>query len=107
MRSSAYGCTLASMIRVVRVERGFSFPDFEEGSRLDALAQNIAKALGTSVRKPVGSPVEVLVGFEGYPEEFALWWDGFTCELGCAGRSDLNVDAIAERLSNSGLFLQA
>lgn len=95
------------MIRFMCVETGLSFPDFEQGSRLDALAHNIAKALGTTVQKPVGSPLEVLVRFEGYPEEFALWWDGFTCELGCGGRSDLNMDAIAKRLLNSGLFLQA
>ena len=92
------------VIQVVRTETGLSFPEFEEGSRLHDLARDLAIALGTSARKPTGSPLEILVGFEGYPDGFALWWDGFTCELGCAGSSGLSLDTVTERLVASGLF---
>jgi hypothetical protein len=95
------------VIKVVRTATGLSFPEFEEGARLGDLARKVAIALGTSARKLTGSPLEVLVGFEGYPDEFALWWDGFTCELDGAIPAGLSVDTIAERLSASGLFQQA
>ena len=94
------------MIRVVRTENGLSFPEFEEGSRLDELVHSIASALGTSARKPTGSAVEILVGFEGYPDEFALWWDGVTCELGCSSPTQVSMEAIGQRLLASGRFLQ-
>jgi hypothetical protein len=92
------------VISVVPSPTGLSFPDFEEGSRLGELVDRIAKALATSALKPIGSPLEVLVGFEGYPEQFALWWDGFTCELGCSSDCGVNLDAVLESLEASGFF---
>lgn len=89
---------------MVPTATGLSFPDFEEGSRLGELVDKIAEALGTSALKPVGSPLEVLIGFEAYPEQFALWWDGFTCELGCSSVCGVNLDAVLEGLEASGSF---
>jgi hypothetical protein len=94
----------APVISVVSTPTGLSFPDFEEGSRLDELVDKIANALGTSARKPIGSSFEVLVGFEGYPEQFALWWDGFTCELGRSSDCGAKLDVVLQRLQASGLF---
>jgi len=70
------------------------------------LAHQIATALATSARKPVGSQLETLRGFQDYPDEFALWWDGFICELGCSAPCGVNIDLISERLLSSGLFTQ-
>jgi hypothetical protein len=93
-------------MRIVRNDMGeaLSFPDFEDGSRLKELAQSIANALDTIAFRPVGSPLERLVGFVGYPEQFALWWDGFTCELGCSAVCGVNMDEIADRLVASKAF---
>jgi hypothetical protein len=93
------------MIEFVRTATGLSFPHFEEDSRLAILVDEIARALGTRARKPIGSPLERLIGYEGYPDGFALWWDGCTCELGCAASGEVDLDVIAERLSNSDRFL--
>ena len=95
------------VIRVVRTITGLSFPDFESGLRLSELVESIAKALETSAHQPTGSALETLVQFKGYPSEFALWWDGFTCELGCSSSCDVNLDALLERLRFSGLFAEA
>jgi len=93
------------VIRFVRSETGnLGFPDFEEGSRLIGLVQQIAAALETNARRPTGSPLEQLVGFEGYPEQFELWWDGFTCELGCSEPCGVDMETIADRLLASGEF---
>lgn len=81
-----------------------SFPSFEGDSRLGDLVRCISSALGTNARPPTGSPLEWLVGFEAYPEEFALWWDGFTCELGCSAPCGVEMDAIADILIASGAF---
>ena len=93
------------MIEVVRTASGLSFPDFEAGSGLGGLGDKIAAALATTARKPCGSALELLIRFEGYPEDFCLWWDGFTCELGQAGPTRIDLLAIAEQLSKSGLFM--
>jgi hypothetical protein len=92
------------VISVVRTATGFSFPEFEEGSQLRELIGAIARALGTSAHKPSGSPHEVFVEFEGYPQQFAFWWDGFTCELGCSAVCGVDLDAVRDRLVASGLF---
>ena len=96
----------AHVINVVPTPTGMSFPDFEEGSRLSELVDKIAKALVTSALEPIGAPLEVLVGFEGYPEQFALWWDGSTCELGCSNDCGVNLNAVLERLQASGFFVK-
>jgi hypothetical protein len=80
------------------------FPDYEDGSRLEELISRIAGALGTDARQPKGSPLERLISFDAYPEEFALWWDGFTCELGCSAPCGVAMDAVADRLVASGAF---
>jgi hypothetical protein len=96
----------AVVIRMIRSETGsIAFPDFEEGSQLGKLAAKVADALSTSARKPVGSPLELLIGFEGYPDEFALWWDGFTCELGCSGACSVDLDVVTNDLVASGAFV--
>jgi len=81
------------------------FPGHEEAARLGDLAQCIADALGTSMGRSAGSLFERLIGFVGYPDEFALWWDGFTCELGCSAPCRVDMDGIAERLVASGAFV--
>lgn len=82
-----------------------SFPDYEEGSRLKELAQRIASALHTTACRPEGSALELLIGFVGYPEQFGLWWwDGYTCELGCASPCGVDMDEIAEKLLASYTF---
>jgi hypothetical protein len=80
------------------------FPDFEEGSRLGELIEKIARALSTTARNPVGNPLEVLVRFDGYPDQFALWWDGFSCELGCSEACGINMDDISRQLVAAGEF---
>lgn len=81
-----------------------AFPDYEDGTRLVELTSHIAGALGTEARHPKGSSLESLIGFDAYPEEFALWWDGFTCELGCSAPCGLTMDAVADQLVASGTF---
>ena len=81
-----------------------AFPDFEEGSHLNELVTQIALALGTIARKRVGLSLELLVGFKGYPEQFQLWWDGFTCELGCSEPCGVDMDEVSDRLLGSGAF---
>jgi hypothetical protein len=95
------------MISVLRTDTGLIFPDFEEGSRLRELAESIASALGSPAYKRTGSALEILVEFDGYPKQFVLWWDGFTCELGCSRPCEVDIDAILERLQWSGRFLKA
>ena len=95
------------MINFVRTVTGLRFPDFIEGSKLPELVNEIASALGTSPRNLTGSPLEVLAEFEGYPPQFALWWDGFICELGCSGPCGVDFDALSQRLHLSGLFRSA
>lgn len=87
-------------MRIISSDAGeaLRLPDFEEGSRLKELAQRIANALDTTARRPEDSPLERLVGFVGYPDQFALWWDGFTCELGCSSPCGIDVDEIADWL---------
>jgi len=80
------------------------FPDYEDGSRLDELTSRIAGALGTDARHPKNSPLECLISFDAYPEEFALWWDGFTCELGCSAPCGVAMDTVADQLIASGSF---
>jgi len=80
------------------------FPDYEDGSRLEELSLHIADALDTVVSDQKGSPFERLIQFAGYPAEFALWWDGFTCELGCSAPCGVSIDAVAEQLVASGAF---
>ncbi len=84
--------------------KGLSFPDFEEGRHLGELAQQIAGALGTTAHRPEGSSLERLISFEAYPSDFALWWDGFNCELGCSAPCGIDMDAIADRLIASSAF---
>lgn len=92
---------------MVRTENGsIAFPDFEEGSQLGKLATKLADALSTSARKPVGSPLELLIGFENYPDEFALWWDGFTCELGCSRPCSVDLEAVTDKLLASRAFVR-
>ena len=81
-----------------------SFPDHEDGTRLVELASLIAGALGAEARHPKGSLLECLISFDAYPEEFALWWDGFTCELGCSALSGVAMNAVADQLIASGAF---
>jgi hypothetical protein len=83
---------------------GASFPQFEDGLRLNELTHCVAKALGTEALRPEGSPLECLVRFDAYPNEFALWWDGFTCELGCSAPCGVEMVEIAGRLIASGAF---
>jgi hypothetical protein len=83
--------------------KALSFPDYEEGSRLSELTEQLAIALGTTARRPIGSPLELLVSFNGYPDEFALYWDGFICELGYS-KPCIEIDQIAERLVASEAF---
>lgn len=92
------------MIEVSRTDTGLSFPAFEGGSRLTELVQALAKALGTRAQKSQGSPLEVLIGFDGYPDGFALWWDGYTCELGYVGSDEVDLDAVEIQLTSSGMF---
>jgi hypothetical protein len=80
------------------------FPDYEDGSRLEELTSRIAGALDTDACHPKGSSLERLISFDAYPEEFALWWDGFTCELGCSAPCGVAMDAVADRLLASGAF---
>ena len=93
-------------MRIVRngASKALSFPDYEEGSRLSELTEQLAMALGTTARRPIGSPLERLVSFNGYPDEFALYWDGFICELGYSEPCGIEVDQIAERLVASEAF---
>ena len=91
-------------IRMSEIGNTLSFPDYEQGSRLGDLAHAIAGALGATARPPAGSPFERLIRFAGYPDAFALWWDGFTCELGCSDGDAVDMAAIAERLIASGSF---
>lgn len=81
-----------------------SFPDYEDGTRLEELTSHIADALGTTARDPQGSAFERLISFDAYPEEFALWWDGFSCELGCSAPCAVEMDAVADQLVASGAF---
>ena len=81
-----------------------SFPDYEDGTRLGELTSHIAGALGTEAGHPKGSPLERLIGFDAYPAEFALWWDGFTCELGCSALCGVAMDAVVDQLVASGAF---
>jgi hypothetical protein len=93
------------VIRVIRTKAGhLAFPDFEDGSRLPELTKQIAQALGTTNERPVGSALELLVGFVGYPEQFQLWWDGVTCELGCSEPCSVNMGTILNRLVVSSAF---
>ena len=93
------------MINVVKTEGGsLGFPDFEGGPRPSELVQQIASALSTAPRKPIGSPLEVLIGFDGYPDAFALWWDGFTSELGCSERGEVDMARVEDLLRASGAF---
>lgn len=96
-------------MRIVRTDarEALSFPDFEHSSHLEELAQRIANALDTTALRPEGSPLECLIGFVGYPDQFALWWDGFTCELGCPSPCGIEVDEIAVRLIASEAFIVA
>jgi len=96
-------------MRIVHTDarEALSFPDFEHGSQLEELAQRIADALDTTALRPEGSPFERLVGFVGYPDQFALWWDGLTCELGCSSPCGIDVDEIAVRLVASEAFTVA
>lgn len=83
------------------------FPDFEDGSRLEELTSRIAGALGTDARHPKNAPLERLISFDAYPEEFALWWDGFTCELDCVAPCGVAMDAVGDQLVASGAFKAA
>ena len=92
---------------MTRSETGsIAFPDFEEGSQLPSLVAKLAESLSTSARRPVGSSLELLIGFEGYPDEFALWWDGFTCELGCSRPCSVDLNAVTDKLLASGAFVR-
>jgi hypothetical protein len=94
------------VITVVTTKAGsLGFPGFEEGSRLPKLVRQIAIALSTTPRTLVDHmPLEVLVGFEGYPDEFALWWDGFSCELGLSAACSVEMTVVKDRLLDSGAF---
>ncbi len=93
-------------MRIISNDAGeaLSFPDFEEGSRLKELTQCIANALETTAGRPKGSSLERLIGFVGYPDQFALWWNGFACELGCASPCGVDINEIADRLVASNTF---
>lgn len=84
-------------------ETALSFPDFEDGPHLRQLVEAIATALQTRPRVPRLS-VDLFVGFEGYPEQFELWWDGMTCELACAEPCGVDMEAVVNRLATSSLF---
>lgn len=88
-------------------ETRLGFPNYEEGSRLGELTVLIAGAPGTNACQPEGSPLELLVRFAGYPNEFALWWDGVTCELGCSVPGGIEMDRIAAKLASAGMFVAA
>jgi hypothetical protein len=79
-------------------------PDQEDGSRLEELTSYIAGALDTDACHPKGCSFERLIGFNAYPEEFALWWYGFTCELGCSGPCGVAMDTVTDRLVAGGAF---
>lgn len=81
-----------------------SFPDFEDGTRLGELTSHIAGALSTTASHAKVSPLERLISFDAYLEEFALWWDGFTCELGCSAPCGVAMNAVADQLVASGAF---
>lgn len=89
------------------VGQALSFPDFEAGLRLDELALRIANALDTTARARAGSTLEQLVGFVGYPGQFALWWNGVTCELGCSSPCGIDMGEVADRLIASDAFARA
>lgn len=95
-------------IRMQMVGRGAAtrlcFPDYEDGSRLEELTSHIAAALGTNALDSEYNPLERLIGFHAYPEEFALWWDGFTCELGCTVPCGVAMQTVADYLIVSGSF---
>ncbi len=80
------------------------FPDFEDGPRLVELTEKIALALGTTVKKSVGNPLEELATFNDYPDQFALYWDGFSCELGCSEACGIEMDDISRQLVAAGEF---
>jgi hypothetical protein len=96
------------VIRISQTPPGLiTFPDFDDARGLAELIRQIALALGTTAHAPVGSPLEQLVGFAGLPESFQLWWDGFTCELGCSAPCDVDMGDILQRLLSSGSFTVA
>jgi hypothetical protein len=93
------------MIRIARESTGnLGFPNYEDPARLSELIDGIAKALGTTARPSTSSPLELLVGFEGYPDAVQLWWDGGACELGCSEPCGVDMDAIADLLLACGAF---
>ncbi|MEO5494660.1 MAG: hypothetical protein ABIR08_11635 [Sphingomonas sp.] len=100
---------MATSMRIVTRDAtdGISFADYANGIRLNELVESIARALGTTAHRPKGSPLELLIGFEGYPEGFELWWDGFTCELGCSSPCGVDMDKIVARLLASQAFVVA
>lgn len=80
------------------------FPDFEDGSKLAQLVDQLAIALGTTVRRTIGNPLEQLVFFNGYPHAFGLYWDAFSCTLGCSEPCGIDMDDISRRLIEAGGF---
>lgn len=80
------------------------FPAYVGGIGFKKLVEAIEAALGVDASRPIGSPLEQLIQFNGYPDQFSLWWDGFTCELGCSGPCNIDMDVIARKLAASGKF---
>ena len=104
----SFGRQNTSVIRISEAQPGrIGFPDFEQANGLRELAEQIAAALGITARPAVGSPLELLIGFVGFPDAFQLWWDGVTCELACGEPCDVNMEDVLESLMSSGRFRAA
>jgi len=91
-------------IRMIDEGDSLAFPDFKDGAKLPELITVLAAALETQALRPIGSPLERLIHFAGYPERLALWWDGFTCELGTGSAADPTMDDVRQRLLASERF---
>ena len=83
------------------------FLGFDNPSRLGELAAQIGGALGTEPGHWEGSPLELQINFAAFPKDFALWWDGLVCELGCSAPCGVDMSLIAEQLIASGMFINS
>lgn len=68
-------------IRAIANGSAINFIDDDDGERLDEISASLQRALGLTVVKSVGNPLEEVRILKGETAEFILTWGGYFTEL--------------------------